>query len=81
LHEEPKQRGRQFTDHGQRLPRHAGWEVVERLARRQHDPADPGRGVAGQQLDQRSAGVVADQRHIMQVKPVEEFRHQARHPR
>ena len=57
-----------------------GREVVERVARDEHDPADAGGAVADEQLDERPAGVVADERDVVQIEAVEELRDEPRDP-
>ena len=47
------------------LPVRPGREVVERVAGDEHDPADARGAVAGEQLDERPAGVVADERDVV----------------
>jgi len=57
-----------------------GREVVEGLARDQHDPPRAGRAIADGKLDDGSPGVVADEGRVTQVEAVKELRGEARYP-
>ena len=55
------------------------WELVEAIAVRQHEPADPRRVGVEQVLADRAAGVVADEGDVGEVEVLEEGDHLAGH--
>ena len=52
-----------------------GREVLERVAARQHQRTQAGRGRGGDDLRDRPARVVADQHHVRELEPLEELGH------
>ena len=77
-HEQPEDRGRELAAEDERLAGQPRREVLERVAGDEHDPAHARGAVAGEQLDQRPAGVVADQRDVVQFEALEELRGELR---
>jgi hypothetical protein len=55
-------------------------EVVECIAGGEHDPSHACGAVADEQLDERPAGVAADEGDVLQVKAVEELCDQPGYP-
>jgi hypothetical protein len=81
-HEQPEQPGRQPAGEREGAAGQARRDVVERVARGEHDPADAVCAVARpahEQLDERAAGVVADKGDLTQVEAVEELRDEPGH--
>jgi hypothetical protein len=70
--------GARHLRRGQRDPEQAGWEVLERVARREHDRPDPVGPARGGDLRERAAGVVADQGHVAEVERLERVDDQVR---
>jgi hypothetical protein len=76
---EESQSHRRQQDLGERRPlggdeqrhEHLGWEVLERVAVRQHDLPDSLRVVGQEELADGAAGVVADQRDVLEPEGVE----------
>src|SRR3954453_20436232 len=56
-----------------RISRRSRRAVLERIAGDEHDPADEGWPVAGEEVDERPAGVLADQRDVLQLQSVKEL--------
>ena len=80
LHEQPEHRRRELAGEHERRAGQPGREVVERIAGGEHDPSHAGGAVAHEQLDERPAGVVADEGDVMQVEAVKELGDQPGYP-
>ena len=59
---------------------HLRRKILERVAVRQHETADPARIVGEQQLAECTAGVVADERDVGESQRVEDLVDHPRHP-
>jgi hypothetical protein len=73
LHEQPEQDRRELAREEKRFAGQPWREVVESIAGGEHDPSRASGAFADQQLDQRPAGVIADEGDILQAEAVDKL--------